>query len=123
MAYDFFTEQPIKGADVYLMRWILHDWSDVYAIRTLRTLVCALKRKAKIVLHEYIVPEPGETLTLQDRTLRIFNTAVRALTNGKEREVNDWKALLAEANGRFHFLSIEKPPISSLGIIVDQWEG
>lgn len=25
MAHDFFTEQPVKGADVYLMRWILHD--------------------------------------------------------------------------------------------------
>ncbi|KAJ4356448.1 uncharacterized protein N0V89_004481 [Didymosphaeria variabile] len=123
MAHDFFTEQPIKGADVYLMRWILHDWSDVYAIRILRALIPALKKEAKIVLHEYIVPEPGETLTLQDRTLRIFDTAVRALTNGKEREVIDWKALFAEADSRFHVLSIEKPTGSSLGIIVVQWEG
>lgn len=70
MAHNFFTEQPIKGADVYLMRWILHDWSDAYAIRILRALIPALKKEAKIVLHEYIVPEPGETLNLQDRTLR-----------------------------------------------------
>ena len=26
MTHDFFTEQPVKGAEVYLMRWILHDW-------------------------------------------------------------------------------------------------
>lgn len=70
MAHDFFLEQPIKDADVYLMRWILHDWSDTYAIRILRALIPALKKGAKIVLHEYIVPEPGETLTLQDKTLR-----------------------------------------------------
>lgn len=70
MAHDFFKVQPIKNADVYLMRWILHDWSDIYAIRILRALIPALKKEAKIVLHEYIVPEPGETLTLQDRTLR-----------------------------------------------------
>jgi hypothetical protein len=25
MAHDFFTEQPVKGAEVYLLRWILHD--------------------------------------------------------------------------------------------------
>lgn len=54
---------------------------------------------------------------------RIFDTAVRALTNGKEREANDWKALFAEADSRFQVLSIEKPPVSSLGIIVAQWEG
>jgi hypothetical protein len=142
MDHDFFTEQPVKGADVYLMRWILHDWSDEYAIRILRAFIPALKNEAKIVLHEFVVPEPGETLTLQDRTLRygvlmyrrfsgatneiihrIFDTAVRAMTNGKEREANDWKALFAEADSRFRVLSIEKPPMSSLGIVVVQWEG
>ncbi|KAK7182251.1 hypothetical protein DPSP01_006969 [Paraphaeosphaeria sporulosa] len=123
MAHDFLTDQPIKDADVYLMRWILHDWSDAYSIRILRALIPALRKGARIVLHEYIVPEPGKTLTLQDRTLRIFDTAVRALTNGKEREANDWKALFAEADSRFQILSIEKPPVSSLGIIVAQWEG
>ena len=30
MPHDFFTEQPVKGADVYFMRWILHNWSDKY---------------------------------------------------------------------------------------------
>lgn len=70
MAHDFFTEQPIKGADVYLMRWILHDWSDAYSIRILRALIPALKKGAKVILHEYIVSEPGEKLTLQDKTLR-----------------------------------------------------
>jgi hypothetical protein len=54
---------------------------------------------------------------------RIFDTAVRALTNGKEREANDWRALFAEADGRFQVLSIEKPSLSSLGIIVAQWKG
>ena len=70
MAHDFFTEQPVKGADVYFLRWILHDWSDAYSLRILRALIPALKKGAKVVLHEYIVPEPGETLSLQDKTLR-----------------------------------------------------
>ena len=34
MAHDFFTKQPIKGADVFLLCWILHDWSDKYAIKS-----------------------------------------------------------------------------------------
>lgn len=28
MPHDFFTEQPVKGADVYLLRFILHDHPD-----------------------------------------------------------------------------------------------
>lgn len=54
---------------------------------------------------------------------RIVDSAVRALTNGKEREVNDWKRLFAQADVGFRMLKIEKPSLSNLGIIVIQWEG
>lgn len=33
--HDFFTEQPIKDAEVYFFRWILHDWGDEDAVRIL----------------------------------------------------------------------------------------
>jgi hypothetical protein len=36
MVHDFYTPQPVKGADVYLFRWILHDQADKYAIKMLR---------------------------------------------------------------------------------------
>ena len=70
MEHDFFTEQPVKGADVYYLRWILHDWSDKYAIRILRSLIPALKDGARILLSEYVLPEPGEKSAFQERLLR-----------------------------------------------------
>ncbi len=70
MAHDFFVEQPVKGAEVYLLRWILHDWSDKYAIRILQALIPALKANSKVVVHEHILPQPGEAHLLQERTLR-----------------------------------------------------
>lgn len=33
MEHDFFTPQPVEGADIYLFRWILHDWSDKYCVK------------------------------------------------------------------------------------------
>lgn len=70
MTHDFFTEQPVKNADVYLFRWVFHDWSDKYSIKILRALVPALKDGARIVIHEYILPEPGVLSSYQERTLR-----------------------------------------------------
>ena len=32
-AHNFFTEQPVRGADAYLFRFILHDHPDRYAFR------------------------------------------------------------------------------------------
>jgi len=70
MAHDFFNEQPILDADVYLLRWILHDWSDKYAIRILQALKPALKYGAKIIIMEHVLPEPGSLSAYQERALR-----------------------------------------------------
>lgn len=59
MAHDFFTEQPVRGADVYYFRWIFHDWSDKYCTKILRSLIPALKVGARIVISEFLVPPPG----------------------------------------------------------------
>ena len=68
--HDFFTQQSVKGADVYLLRWILHDWSDKYAIKILRALIPGLKSGSKIVLQEHILPEPGTIPLNLERHLR-----------------------------------------------------
>lgn len=58
MEHDFFTPQPVS-ADIYYFRWIMHDWSDKYAIRILRALIPALKKGARIVINDHIIPDPG----------------------------------------------------------------
>jgi trans-aconitate methyltransferase len=76
MAHDFFTEQPVKDADVYFLRWILHDWSDPKAITILRNLIPALKSGTNIVLQEFILPDPGVVSFYQEKIIRCvyFNT-------------------------------------------------
>lgn len=70
MAHDFFKEQPIKDADVYCLRWILHDWSDKYAARILDALIPALKPGAKVLVLEEVLPVPSEILMYQERASR-----------------------------------------------------
>ena len=70
MAHDFFTEQVIKGADVYFLRWVFHDWSDKYCIKILRSLIPALKDGSRIILAELVVPEPGVVSPYQESIVR-----------------------------------------------------
>ena len=52
MEHDFFfLEQPVKSADVYLIRWILHDWPNTYAFKILRALVPALNEAWRKTMH------------------------------------------------------------------------
>lgn len=38
IAHDFFTEQRLRSPDIYLFRWIMHNWSDQYCIKILQSL-------------------------------------------------------------------------------------
>jgi predicted O-methyltransferase YrrM len=67
--HDFFTEQTVQ-ADVYLFRYIFHDWSDSNAIRILKALVPALRQGARIVINDYVLPEPGTMSLLRERVFR-----------------------------------------------------
>ena len=60
MAHDFFTEQPVKEANFYLLRQILHDWSDKYAVKILRSLLSAMGKDSAIIVMEQVLPDPGD---------------------------------------------------------------
>jgi hypothetical protein len=70
MSHDFFTEQPIRNADVYIFRWIFHTWSDKYCIRILRNLIPALKPGAKIIVNDNVLPQPGSISKWQEKKFR-----------------------------------------------------
>lgn len=58
VAGDFFTEVP-PGADVYLLKTILHDWDDARAGAVLRTVRAAMRPDSRVVVLES-VPLPGD---------------------------------------------------------------
>ncbi|KAK3173831.1 hypothetical protein OEA41_007163 [Lepraria neglecta] len=70
MEHNFFTEQPVKNADVYFFRWIFHNWSDKYCIKILRSLIPALKKGASVIINEFCVAEPGMVPLHREKELR-----------------------------------------------------
>ncbi|KAL8934943.1 MAG: hypothetical protein Q9216_005660 [Gyalolechia sp. 2 TL-2023] len=69
MAHDFFEEQTIQ-ADIYLFRYIFHNWPDAYVIKILRQLIPSLKSGAKIVINETLLPEPNTSSLTREREVR-----------------------------------------------------
>lgn len=68
-AYDFFSTQPVAAADVYLFRWVFHDWPDHYVVRILRAQVPALRKGARILVNESLSPPPGSLPLTLERTI------------------------------------------------------
>jgi hypothetical protein len=47
MVHDYFTTQPVVGADVYLYRFVFHNLYDEKAIDALRAAIPALNQAPK----------------------------------------------------------------------------
>tara|TARA_R110002003_G_scaffold124_19_gene11346 strand:- start:5903 stop:6478 length:576 start_codon:yes stop_codon:yes gene_type:complete len=76
MAHDFFAEQPVRGAAVYLFRWILHNWPDKACVEILRSLVPALVTGARVLVMDFVMPPPGVLPNEVERKLRYVHTCL-----------------------------------------------
>jgi len=55
--HDFFNPQPIKDADVFLLRMVTHDWAASYVVKILKRLrVAAVAGKTKLLLVDQVAP-------------------------------------------------------------------
>ena len=148
MEYNFFTQQPVKNADVYLFRWIFHDWSDKYCKRILISLIPALKNGAKVIVNDFCLPESNTLSPSRERAVRyatpalsfycasrvakselicILSSSLTDLTmmqlfNSRERELDDWKQLFHDVDSRFVFEGFIQPSGSHLAIIKFEWK-
>ncbi|KAF3025036.1 hypothetical protein E8E14_014352 [Neopestalotiopsis sp. 37M] len=123
MVHDFFEPQPVSGADFYFLRWIFHNWSDKYCIKILRSLIPSLRQGAKVIVSEAILPGPGEIPNGMEGRLRSFDLVMTSIQNARERELNDWIALFHEADARFEFEGVTRPPGSNHSLIAAVWKG
>jgi len=69
MAHDFFTEQPVTS-DVYLLRYILHNWLDEYAVKILQQPVPVLKPGARVLINNHLLPEPNTASLTTEKEVR-----------------------------------------------------
>ena len=98
--HDFFDPQPVV-AEAYLFRHVLHAFSDRYAVEVLRALAPALRRGAHVIVNDYALPQPGAVSRLEERYVRTMDVMLQTVCNSRERDVEDWRRLFAEADPRF----------------------
>ncbi|KAF2833327.1 sterigmatocystin 8-O-methyltransferase precursor [Ophiobolus disseminans] len=121
-AHDFFEEQPVKDADIYYFRWILHDWSDKYCVKILQALIPALKPGARLLFSERCLEAPCTLPLRAEKWNRDSDITMLATSNSQERDEDDWKALLNTADSNFTLEEVRRTPGAKLDLIVARWK-
>lgn len=66
IVHDFFTDQPVKNASVFLLKNILHDWSDFYAKNILSCLRDAATAHTRLLIVETLIEHACHISHLDD---------------------------------------------------------
>ncbi len=88
---SFFQSVP-AGADVYLLKTIIHDWSDEEATKILRVCVDAMSNTSRLLLVEHLLEGPNE-----GANTKLLDLQMLAMPGGRERSQADFGALLDDA--------------------------
>ena len=90
-AGDFFEAVP-RGADVYALSHIVHDWDDDRAIRLLRRCHESMPPDARLAVCEMVVPAGAEP-----HFSKLLDLEMLVNTGGRERTLDEYERLYAEA--------------------------
>ncbi|MER7542791.1 methyltransferase [Spirillospora sp. NPDC127506] len=90
---DFFDAVP-GGADAYVLKSVLHDWSDAKAAAILRNVRAAMRPGARLLILEQVMPE-----TVAPEAAGIVRNDLNMLvsTGGRERTEAGFRDLLDAA--------------------------
>ena len=106
---DFFESVP-SGADTYLFRQIIHDWTDEQSVQILNNCRQVIPSNGRVLIIEAVVPTGNERSLAMD-----FDMTMLTFPGGIERTEEEYRGLLERAS--FQLSSII--PTSSVISVVE----
>ena len=91
------TQSVPPGADVYMIKHVLHGRSDADAIAILRNCRAVVPQNGSLLIIEFILPPLVSEADPQLEGHLMSDLNMLAVTGGKERSEREWKTLLEAA--------------------------
>ncbi|KAJ5769698.1 hypothetical protein N7520_004257 [Penicillium odoratum] len=110
LEHSFFNKNPVEGADVYYLRYVLHDWSDEYCVNILSRIRESMAPHSRLLICEQVMntttgdpdltsaPAPlPANYGYHARFSHSRDLTMMACINGIERTLEEFKTLLKSA--------------------------
>jgi ubiquinone/menaquinone biosynthesis C-methylase UbiE len=114
------TQSVPAGADVYMIKHVLHGRQDADAITILKNCRAVIPQNGSLLVIEFILPPLVSHADPQLEGKLMSDLNMLAVTGGKERSERQWKALLEAAGftlNRVHPVGDDNLMVRNVGII------
>ena len=109
--HDFFTPNPIKGAGVYYIRRVLHDWADDACVRILEHVKDAMAPDSRVLVCDTILPACVEG----SDSFSYWNDVIMFSIGGKERTEEDWRTVFDRSG--LEVIKVWRSNVKNMGIV------
>lgn len=92
----FSSNSEIPFADAYIMKMILHDWSDEECVSILSNVYRSSPKHARLFIAEHLVPGPDEP-----HFSKLFDIHMMCAASGKERTIDGYSNLLQQSGWKY----------------------
>ena len=92
-----FFDAIAPGADVYLMRHIIHDWDDARCVTILKNVAQVLPKGGRVMVVETVI-EPGNEPSFG----KLLDLTMLVLPGGKERTAEEYRVLFESSGFRLN---------------------
>jgi hypothetical protein len=103
MQYDFYEPQPIHDAGLFLLRQVIHNYSDDKSVRIFKSFVPALEKCAAgtgLLINDMILPDLNTKAKAEEHGLRQIDMAMLGGYSAKQRSLKEFAKLLQTADKR-----------------------
>jgi O-methyltransferase domain/Dimerisation domain len=105
VAGDFFQGVP-ENVDLYLLKYVLHDWDDDSCIRILKSCVKAMHHGSRIVVMEMVIADKDNAARSLLQDLNMFVVA-----GGRERTHSEFTRIFGAAGLRLTGTKMVQSPL------------
>ena len=89
---DFFAAVP-AGGDVYMMKWVLHDWSDERSLTILENCRAVMTENSRLLVVDKVMPEQASPATPEI----VWDLHMLVMLKGIERTESQFRELFSRA--------------------------
>lgn len=108
---DFFQAVP-TGADAYILKRILHDWSDDDCVRILRSCRAAMNNEARLLVVDAVVPTGNAP-----HPAKVMDILMMAFAAGRERTEQEFRNLFGQAGLQLRQITMTPSTLSIIEAI------
>lgn len=118
VAGDLLQTVP-PGADVYILKNVLHGYDDTEAMHILRNCRHAMGPKSRLLVIEAVIPDNITEFDARVEAMLMSDLNMLAVTGGRERAEQEWARIISTS--RMELKKIYSVANSTLSIIETGW--